>query len=106
MELFSQLKDQPVFDWLLTQDSLLSLPRWFFILFTGVIGVIAWSFHDDYGLSWWGAIWRTLVLLVASSALGYGAALIGRDTAPKITNDFGTIEFASVWIGFGVFFIG
>jgi hypothetical protein len=105
MELFSQIKDQPIFEWFLIQDSLLPLPRWFFILCISAFDLLAWSFHDDFGVSWWGAIWRTLVALVASVALGYGAALIVRDTGPKITNDSKTIESASVWVGFGVFVI-
>ena len=37
-----------------------------------VMGI--WLFHVDEGLSWWGATWRSLAVLVVSVALGYGAA--------------------------------
>jgi hypothetical protein len=101
MDLVSGFQDTAILEWFLNYDFGLPLPRWFFML---VWGWMAWVLPGNYRLSWWGAIWRSLALLVVSVALGKGAAIIVRDNAqnilpPRAVTDVGTIELASAVAG-------
>jgi hypothetical protein len=107
MDLVSGFKDTAILEWFLTYDFGLPLPRWLFILLWGLIALVL---PDSYRLSWWGAIWRSLVLLVVSVALGQGTALFVHDNAhnilpPRVVSVAGTIGWVSAVIGAAVTFI-